>query len=331
MGFSSPTVDKDSAISIFDAISYDNIVDIKIISDFENLKNNRRFNDDQEASMIFEDKNGTQHNYTVDLSLRGRYRRVFSQGIPPLKIEFKKKDLEVNGFHKYDDLKLVTYFYEDKAQSKEILLKEYLAYKLYNAISGYSYRVQLVKLEIEDVNTGNKEKQMGFVIEDTDELRNRLGAHKVQDSLIVDSSSFHQIQSQIASMFQYMIGNSDWNTLPGKNIKLFEISDRIIMVPYDFDFSGLVNAPYAVPDNTKNIKSVRERVYLGFEDDLTKLEPVIKLFERKKDKLISIVNNTKDLSNKSKYEITEYLKSFYEDIEIRKKENISLTSTLPSS
>lgn len=318
---------KDTVISIFDAISYDEIIDFKIKTDIENLKSNRRFTEEQDATLMFKDEHGNDHQYSVELSLRGKYRRMYSKGIPPLKIEFKKKDLKSHGFTKYDDLKLVTYFYEDKDISKEILLKEYLTYKLYNALSVYSYRVQLVNLEIEDINTGIKDKELGFLIEDTDELRNRIGAEKLPDSISVSPNDFHSIQTQIASIFQYMIGNSDWNTSPGRNIKLFQIKGKVIIIPYDFDFSGIVNAPYAVPDNSKNIKSVRDRIYLGFEDDLEVLAPVLNLFERKKDKLLDIVNNTKPLSVKSRYEITEYLKGFYKDIELRKKENLTLTAS----
>ena len=197
-----------------------------------------------------------------------RFALSRSQGVGSLASWLPWKELEASGYSKFDDLKLVTYFYEDKKVSKEILLKEYLAYKLYNAITGYSFRVQLVNLEVEDINTGKEDKQMGFVIEDTDQLRNRLDAKKLTEDAVISEESFHKIQTQITGLFQYMIGNSDWNTLPGKNIKLFDVGGKIMMIPYDFDFSGMVNAPYAVPDNTKNLKSVRDRIYLGFDDSL---------------------------------------------------------------
>ena len=326
MSLSSSVSVKDTSWSLFDAISHKDIIDFKITSDFENLKNNRKFQEDQEAVLSFKDQHGDQHQFSVDLSLRGVYRRSRSEGIPPLMIEFKKKELKSLGYSKYDDLKLVTYFYEDKKISKEFLIREYLIYKLYNAISEYSYRVQLVNLEVEDVNTGKKDKQMGFVIEDTDELRNRIGANKLDDSVTIAEENFHKIQSQIVCVFQYMIGNSDWSIFPRRNVKFFVVNEQIIMVPYDFDFSGTVNAPYAVPDNFKNIKSIRERIYIGFKDDLEALTPVLKLFDRKKEKLLSIVNDTRKLSPDSRYEITNYIKGFYEDIEMRKKEKLALPS-----
>lgn len=322
--FTSPVLATDTNKSVFDAMAYDDVIDIKVTSDFENLRTNRRFEETQEGVLTFEDENNIMQQFNVNLSLRGRYRRMFSKDIPPLRIDFGKKELKSSGYNKYDDLKLVTYFYEDKKLSKEILLKEYLTYKLYNVISGNSYRVQLVNLEMVDINTGKKDKQMAFLIEDSAQLSDRIGAKKLEDINAVNKEDFHKIQTQITSLFQYMVGNSDWSPETGKNIKLFEKQGKIICVPYDFDFSGLVNAPYAVPDNTKNLKSVKDRIYLGFDDNLEDLAKVIKLFENKKEKLLSTIANNKHLNYKNRSEIIVYIKAFYTELQERQEQNLDL-------
>ena len=322
--FTSPVLATDTNKSVFDAMAYEDVIDIKVTSDFENLRTNRRFEDTQEGVLTFEDENKTLQEFNVNLSIRGRFRRMFSKDIPPLKIDFGKKELKSSGYNKYDDLKLVTYFYEDKKLSKEILLKEYLTYKLYNVISGNSYRVQLVNLEMVDINTGKKDKQMAFLIEDSAQLSERIGAKKMEDINAVNKEDFHKIQTQITSLFQYMIGNSDWSPETGKNIKLFEKQGKIICVPYDFDFSGLVDAPYAVPDNTKNLKSVKDRIYLGFDDNLEDLTKVIRLFEIKREKLLSVIDQTRKLSYEGRSEVIKYIEGFFLELEEKQEQNLEL-------
>ena len=67
------------------------------------------------------------------------------------------------------------------------------------------------------------------------------------------------------SIFQYMIGNLDWSVLKSHNIALFRREDgTIIPLPFDFDYSGLVNAEYAVPPKALHLYSIRVRKYRGF-------------------------------------------------------------------
>ena len=41
-------------------------------------------------------------------------------------------------------------------------------------------------------------------------------------------------------------------------------TSNLLPVPYDFDYSGLVDAPYAVPPEGMPVKSVRKRYYRGY-------------------------------------------------------------------
>ena len=86
------------------------------------------------------------------------------------------------------------------------------------------------------------------------------------------------------SVFQYMIGNTDWSIKALHNIKLitFDNSRRPIPIPYDFDQSGLVNASYTLPAEHLQIKSVRERVYNGYYQPMSVLKPVLNVFRKKK-------------------------------------------------
>ena len=64
-----------------------------------------------------------------------------------------------------------------------------------------------------------------------------------------------------ARVFEYMIGNTDWSAVYGHNIVLIrDAAGRATAVPYDFDFSGLVDTEYARAAPELPIRHVRQRV-----------------------------------------------------------------------
>ena len=65
-------------------------------------------------------------------------------------------------------------------------------------------------------------------------------------------------------LFEYMIGNTDMSIWALHNVRLIQKPNRtLIAVPYDFDLSGLVHAPYATPDRRLGLRSVVDRMYRG--------------------------------------------------------------------
>ena len=312
--------------SIFDAMNYKDVLSIEIEADFNYFQENRRSQEEHEGKVTFVDNDGNENTWNVDINIRGKYRRMFSKGIPPLKINFKKKELTAAGFAKHDDLKLVTIF-NDK-EDHQALIKEYLTYKIYNKLSPYSYRVQLLEIKLKDINTGKSNKQYGFIIEDTSQLEQRMRIEKIEleEQFLVEHCDIEQIE-QVA-LFQYMIGNGDWSVMKKKNIKLFRKDGKIICIPYDFDFCGLVNAPYAVPNNAYDIKSVKERIFLGFSDDINELKNSIQLLEGYKEIIINLTKKFKKLNRKNKAEALEYINTYYTDISHRQENGINLNTKI---
>ena len=76
------------------------------------------------------------------------------------------------------------------------------------------------------------------------------------------------------AVFEYMISNLDWAMTAGQpgqdcchNSRLAGrpgTATGLVGVPYDFDYSGLVDAPYAVPPDGIHVSNVRVRRYRGF-------------------------------------------------------------------
>ena len=247
------------------------------------------------------------------LSVRGKFRRMHCEGLLPLKIDFAKEDLRKAGLAEFDDLKLVNQCVEDDEIGKDLLLREYLAYELYNSVSLESFRVQFLNITYIDSKTDVKIIQPGFIIEDAAQLRARIGANKVEQERGYIADQFDQLQFQTMSIFQYWIGNSDWSFAAGRNIKVLEKDGRLIAVPYDFDFSGMVDAPYAIPLTQSGLISIKDRIYLGFPEDVSQLEPAIDRFVSLKPYLKKVIQKNTLLNRKKQKETWNYLSEYFAD------------------
>lgn len=303
----------DSVQSIFDAMQYQEVLKVELETDLELLQNDRYLKDPLPARISFKDKNGVDQHWNIKVGQRGKFRRVHCSELPPLKLNFKKGDLEAAGLASWDDMKLVTHCVEDWDAAKELLLREYLTYKLFNEISDQSFRVQLLKISYVDINTGKKIRQWGFLIEDTAQLKARLNATSCEECYNLPIEQFEKQQLERVSLFQFFIGNSDWSIVNMRNVKLLEAKNQVLPIPYDFDFSGLVNASYALPNALHKMDGIQDRVFLGFEESIEGLDDVKAQFLHEKENLTQIVQDFKILSSNSRREITAYMISFFEE------------------
>ena len=269
--------------------------------------------------MSFTDELGQAQVWKTKVSVRGKFRRMHCADVPPLKLKFKKNDLTAAGLSTSNDLKMVTQCTENEEVAKEILLKEYLVYKLYNEITDYSYRVQLVKITFNDTESDATKSQWAFLIEDTAQMRSRLNAEKFGKKEVFDLKHLKPEEEKITSLFQYLIGNSDWGEANRRNFKLIRDGHQLIGIPYDFDFAGIVKAPYAKANSTLGVKSRFDRIYLGNPKNHKELESTIDLFFSKKQALINTINDFQLLNQASKEDMLFYLNIFFsqgKDLEI---------------
>lgn len=300
--------------SLFDQIMQEEALEITIQADFDQLVNHRNTNDYTAGNITIEKASGELFEHEIKIRPRGKFRRRICD-FPPLKLKFAKQELQTAGLLKYNDFKLVTHCIDDKFSSKENVLKELLAYKVYNELTEYALRTQLVKVTYVD-QTGKlgKIKRYGFLIEEIDELANRYDGEECE-CLNADPTLVSAKDENIMAIYQYMVGNSDWNTSLLRNIKLITKGDgSIVPVAYDFDFSGLVDAPYAIPNPDYSLVSVKQRVFIGWEvgDEIFR-ENILHYFE-KKAAIYDLIHNFKELSKPARMEIIEYLDTFYDDL-----------------
>jgi hypothetical protein len=92
-------------------------------------------------------------------------------------------------------------------------------------------------------------------------------------------------------------------------------------VPYDFDFSGMVNTTYAKPPPEINVSTVRQRNFRGFCRTPGTYEAVAQEFLELKPAFYELYTSSVVLSEKSIDQSVKYLDSFYAVIENEKKLN----------
>jgi hypothetical protein len=300
--------------TIFDKLKQGKeVLDVTIEFDMAPLMENRYNEKAQKATFIYKDLRKNEVQYEVKASLRGKYRRRVCE-FPPLMIKFPKKDLKAEGLSDHNDLKLVTHCIDDKLVGNENVIKEYLLYRMFNELTPYSYRVQLLKVTYKDVNNNYpKVKRWAFLIEDTDEMAERLGGEECEKCLNIPTDSINTANENLVALFQFMIGNADWSSVMDRNIKFVNRSeeDKKLIVPYDFDFSGMVNASYALPSTDYGLTSIKDRVFLGREVSEDVFASNIRLFLEKKKTLYNILHDCKLLNTDARFEMLDYMDTFY--------------------
>ena len=184
----------------------------------------------------------------IRIKSRGIFRNEYCQ-FPPLSLYFSKSDSAKTDLDKIAKIKVVTHCYYG---NENYLFKEYLVYKLFNILTDYSFRVRLARIDY--ISTTGKSKTIStfcFLIEPFNMLAERTKTIPVNSATLTQKNIIPEIMDRV-TLFNYMIGNTDWTVTYQHNIKVLinSLSDKPnlgIAVPYDFDYSGLVRCALCNP------------------------------------------------------------------------------------
>lgn len=265
--------------------------------------------------------NGESH--AIELAARGISRRKRENcRFPPLSIDFAGKPEDSSLFDGQNKLKLVTHC-RDGDQYEQLVLKEYAAYRLYNRLTDESLKVRLARVRYTD---GGQEVayRWGFLIEDIDDAAKRLGG-KETEVLGLSSGALDRADAARYVLFQYMIGNTDWDMSRGPedgdcchNSKLIGPTETartgLTPVPYDFDNAGLVDAPYAVPNEVLKLRSVRQRRYRGLCMHSGPVREALPAFAAARPGFEEEIAAIPGLSERTRTSLRDYLASFFDDV-----------------
>jgi hypothetical protein len=300
---------KEEGLSLFQHLSENEIQAIDLLVDMQSVleKDSVWF----PAVLSWEGATGNKTEVQVGLEARGKNRREVCE-FPPLKMRIVPG--EGHPFRKCS-YKVVTHCLEGSGES--LLLREYLVYQLYGALTENSFRTNLLTVTYADKSGAVPPvKSRIILLEGKKEILARLDATDLEAEEPVreiSATDYH-----LFAVFQFMIGNTDWNLDKEHNVRLITRGETAlpIPVPYDFDRSGLVNAPYAEPHPMLPIDNVRERFFQWRGKDRKQLEPILALFRERHDRLMNLVWEMEELPLAERQDIVRYLEEFFENMDL---------------
>jgi len=295
------------------------ILDLTLIAPLKSLFKNRDTVEKipQSGRLVVPSETGVD-TVPVTLETRGHFRLKSSTcSFPPIKVIFDKSTLKETLFKGQGSLKLATHCRDGDRYEQNVLVEESI-YRIYNLLTPLSHRTRLVRMRY--LNTEDPDKdlvRMAFFLEDDDEVAKRNGATEMKVPALA-LSEMDPPQLDLMSVFLYMIANHDWSIYALHNTRVMRVDGYPLMYPvaYDFDFSGLVNAPYAgPPPQLPQLRRLRDRLYRGPCRAVEELTPTLQLFSAKKDSILAIIRDQPGLEPGRVKDAVNYLDDFFEEIE----------------
>ncbi len=312
----------DDAPAVAPLFASDDILEIRISAPFAVIMEERSTEEDTPATLEYRDAEGSDVSFEIGVRTRGRYRhqrRICP--FAPLRLNFKDTDNTL--FATSDKLKLVSHCRSGN-QYARALLREYLAYRILNVLTDYSFRVRL--LQVEYFDTGENElthSGHAFLIEHRDQLADRLDL-EVVDVESVEIEELDGPYTNVVSVFQYLIANADFSPVRGAkgercchNATLFRRDDEpILPIPYDFDMTGLVSAPHSQANPRFGLRNVRERLYRGRCRNNAHLDATVQRFIDNKQRILDTLEQYQQVNAGSVKRATRFVEEFYDTIEV---------------
>ena len=318
--FASSAAQADSDLPLFkDATT----LNVEIEGPLTTLMRERSNTDYYEGKFRYRESDGSERELDLKFRTRGNYRRRRETcRFPPVRLNFARKQVKGTLFDGQNILKLVTHCRPGSNIYEQFAVKEQLAYKILQQHTPYSFRTRLLKITwIDTDKKGKRDERYGFVIEHKNEVAARLGGELVE----VQGTRYdalNAVQGSIAVVFQYLIGNTDFSMVKGTvedgcchNGVLVNTPDLgQVSIPYDFDFSGLVDAPYAEPNPRFRISRVTSRLYRGSCQFNHQIDATVAHFLDNQDTVMQLIAEHDGMTNSTRGRSRAFVERFYEDI-----------------
>ncbi|MGB3798470.1 MAG: hypothetical protein WA952_01575 [Lewinella sp.] len=292
-------------ISLFDelCVAGDTVL-VEVETDWKKLLRNKHEKAYRDATFLI-----AGQSFEGRIRTRG-HARLSACRFPSLKVKLKKKPLVNAGYNELNDLKFVLQCNSSRS-GQAYLRRERLLYDLYAIVSPYSHRTLPVRWVLPDGDT-----LQGFFIEAEEQLEARLDAevYKIER---VSTRSVDRTAYLTLCLFNYMILNTDWNVFNLHNVECLRSrqDDRLIPVAYDFDYSGLVEAHYAVPREDLQMESIYEPRFLGRHVTQEELAAVAKRFLEHRDSLLQRVHDDHELADAYRERTLARLQDFFDELQ----------------
>ena len=254
----------DTAIAAPDSgfFSRETPLTVTIVANFNALRRDRDTNPEwRTGTLRWADSGGSTREVAVRLRPRGVWRRA-NCDMPPLRLDVPRTRLAGTPFAGINRPKLVNTC-RNVNRFEQYILQELQLYRVYHAITPLSFRARLLRITYAD--SGSEKVRMtrwGFLVEEPEALASRVGGI-VPELDAVDGTWLDPRSRTIFGLFQHLIANHDWSVIALHNAEVIARDTSLHPVAYDFDYSGAVNAHYAVPPPLLPIRRVRDRHFRG--------------------------------------------------------------------
>ncbi|MGI8582903.1 MAG: hypothetical protein ACR2KX_11925 [Chitinophagaceae bacterium] len=292
----------------------DRVIEATITTDIKNLRSKKKVPVYQPANIVMRFSDTSIVSEEIRIQPRGEFRKI-NCDIASLMLHFKNPSSP--NLSPLKKLKLVGGCGSNSVD-EEYLLKEYIIYKIYNFITNMSFRVRLLHITYKDSKQKMKTyTQYAFLIEDMNDMAERNNCKEIKKK-IYNPEAINRAEMILVSVFQYMIGNTDWSLANYHNVKIMvsknDTLSRPYVVPYDFDYTGIVDAPYAIPAEQFGNTTVKERVYRGGPRGIGEVTEALQVFKDAKERIMFYINDFALLNTKTRRSVISYLEEFYSTI-----------------
>lgn len=294
--------------SIFDYLTAQEGAPITLELDLTELINQKATNN------YFPGTLSTAEGKTFELEARprGKYRRKICE-VPPLKLKFPKKVMRAAGLDTLNELKLVVPCF-DNPKGEELVLREYVAYRMFERLSPeYHVRARLVKVAFRDRHVEkDRDPVWCLLVEHEEQVAARLRG-KILEDYNLPTDSLKTEQAATNALFQYLIGNTDWAISTFRNVYLLKpagAEERVRVLPFDFDFSGFVSAPYSSPNSATGLRDVKERLLMADGLPQSAIDAAMLRMDAAKADLLALCASP-FLSKSVSRELSRYVESFF--------------------
>lgn len=243
-----------------------------------------------DGTLVYYDSTGMRTEFSVKARARGHFRKNPDNcDFPPLKLKFKKKNVAGTVFEGLKDIKMVSHCQNENLDYEQFVLQEYLIYKTYNMYTPLSFKARLARIQYMGMyGPQDTLARFAFFIENPEDMASRNNGELLE----LESAQENKLdQNQLAMMaiFNYMIINTDYSIPIMHNVVLVsrDYFEPPLPVPYDFDWSGLINIPYDSPYVAHPTGSP-ERVYKGPCLKMKELLNILSEFELKRREIFTL-------------------------------------------
>ena len=288
---------------------------VTLIADFGQVQGDRNPDGTRLYPVTVVLAQGTADERTITAQIRTRGHSRLKPGtcsFAPLRLVFPS-DPVGTVFEGQKRLKLGVHC-KDLGDYPEYVLREYPVYRMFNQLTTYSFRARVADVRYVDSKNSKVLARGGLFIEDDDDVARRIGG-RISDSTGKYALTYDAGMMALTTVFGYMIGNTDVSVRVLHNIRTVLTPDgKRIPIPYDFDYSGVVDAAYATPNPMLEQSTVRQRLYLGPCLSRPMLDRTVSRFTGARASLLGVYDTVPMLKPDYRAKAKTYLQGFFERV-----------------